>query len=284
MTIKIIALILLAALVTATISGIFGMAGGLIFMGVIASFMGVAEAMVVHGAVQSISNSYRAYLLKGHVRWDIFVKICIGAVPALALLVLLRYVPSKGVLFMVLGLLPILLWLPKNWISLDAQKPAHAVFLGFCVTGLNLVAGVAGPALDMFFVKTKMPRHEIVATKSHHNVCIAFNENFLFRHSDADGCEARWLAALVVLRRCRAVYYDWYICRNPHIKPHEQCRFSQLHQISGQRYWRGLCISRRGIAGLVIKIGFNYQGAGGVGISLLRSNSTRNIRFSRRIS
>lgn len=166
MTIKIIALILLTALVTATISGIFGMAGGLIFMGVIASFMGVAEAMVVHGAVQGVSNAYRAYLLKGHVRWDIFLRICMGAVPALALLVLLRYVPSKGMLFLVLGLLPILLWLPKNWISLDAQKPAHAVFLGFCVTGLNLVAGVAGPALDMFFVKTKMPRHEIVATKA----------------------------------------------------------------------------------------------------------------------
>ena len=166
MTIKIIALILFAALITATISGIFGMAGGLIFMGVIASFMGVAEAMVVHGAVQSISNSYRAYLLKGHVRWDIFLKICIGALPALALLLLLHYVPSKGVLFMALGLLPILLWLPKHWITLDAQKSHHAVFLGFCVTALNLVAGVAGPALDMFFVKTKMPRHEIVATKA----------------------------------------------------------------------------------------------------------------------
>jgi len=166
MTIKIIILILFSALVTATISGIFGMAGGLIFMGVIASFMGVAEAMVVHGAVQSISNSYRAYLLKGHVRWDIFLRICIGAIPALALLLLLRYVPSKGVLFMALGFLPILLWLPKRWISLDAQKTHHAVFLGFCVTGLNLVAGVAGPALDMFFVKTKMPRHEIVATKA----------------------------------------------------------------------------------------------------------------------
>lgn len=128
--------------------------------------MGVAEAMVVHGAVQSISNSYRAYLLKGHVRWDVFLKVCMGAIPALALLVMLSYIPSKGVLFLVLGLLPILLWLPKKWFSLDAQTPAHAVFLGFCVTGLNLVAGVAGPALDMFFVKTKMPRHEIVATKA----------------------------------------------------------------------------------------------------------------------
>ena len=34
------------------------------------------------------------------------------------------------------------------------------------MTGLNLVAGVAGPALDMFFVRTEMPRHDIVATKA----------------------------------------------------------------------------------------------------------------------
>ncbi len=166
MTIKLIILILVSALITAGISGIFGMAGGLIFMGVIASFMGVAEAMVVHGAVQSVSNSYRAHLLKGHVRWDIFLRVVVGSLPALAALILLSFIPSKGVLFMALGLLPILLWLPKNWITLDAQNPPHAVFCGFCVTALNLVAGVAGPALDMFFVKTKMPRHEIVATKA----------------------------------------------------------------------------------------------------------------------
>ena len=32
--------------------------------------------------------------------------------------------------------------------------------------GLNLVAGVAGPALDVFFVKTTLTRQQIVATKA----------------------------------------------------------------------------------------------------------------------
>jgi len=121
---------------------------------------------VVHGAVQSVSNSYRAYLLKDNIRWDVFGKIALGSIPALALLAFAAYVPSKVVLFLVLGLLPILLWLPKGWISFDAQISSHAILCGFCVTGLNLVAGVAGPAMDMFFVKTDMPRHEIVATKA----------------------------------------------------------------------------------------------------------------------
>jgi len=166
MSLNILGLVFIAALVSATISGIFGMAGGLIFMGVIASFMGVAEAMIVHGAVQSVSNSYRAYLLKDNIRWDVFVKIAWGAIPALAVLGLVSYVPSKGVLFLALGLLPLLLWLPKTWIRFDAQIPWHGFLCGFYVTGLNLVAGVAGPALDMFFVKTNMSRREIVATKA----------------------------------------------------------------------------------------------------------------------
>lgn len=166
MSFNILALILFAALVTACISGVFGMAGGLIFMGVIASFLGVAEAMVVHGAVQSIANASRAFLLRDAIRWDVFFKIVLGSLPAVFLLVLASYIPSKGVLFCVLGFLPVLLWLPKRLIHLDAQIPLHALFCGFCATGLNLIAGAAGPALDMFFIRTDMPRHEVVATKA----------------------------------------------------------------------------------------------------------------------
>lgn len=159
-------IILIAALITACISGIFGMAGGLIFMGVIASLMGVAEAMVVHGAVQSLSNSYRSYLLHSDIRWDILGYELLGAVPSVGLLALVAFVPEKGVLFLVLGLLPFLLWLPKGVFQGDAEKPLHAVFCGFLVMALNLVAGVAGPALDFFFVKTTLTRQEVVATKA----------------------------------------------------------------------------------------------------------------------
>jgi len=163
---KLALLILISAMITACISGIFGMAGGMIFMGIIASIMGVAEAMVVHGAVQSVSNSSRAYMLKSDVRWDILGYKFIGALPTIGLLALIMFVPEKGMLFLVLGLLPFLLWLPKGWLQGDANKPLHAVFCGALVMGLNLVAGVAGPALDFFYVKTALTRKEIVATKA----------------------------------------------------------------------------------------------------------------------
>lgn len=160
------ALILVAAFFTAIISGLFGMAGGLIFMGVIALFLGVAEAMVLHGAVQSVSNSYRAFLLRENVRWDILGWTAVGALPAALLMLSVSFMPSKAQLYLALGLLPLLLWFPKRWLSGDAQKPAHAVLCGAMVMGLNLSAGVAGPALDFFYVKTTLTRQQIVATKA----------------------------------------------------------------------------------------------------------------------
>ena len=163
---KLAALILVSAAITACISGMFGMAGGMIFMGIIASLMGMAEAMVVHGAVQSVSNSYRSYLLRADIRWDILGFQLLGALPAISVLALISYIPGKGVLFIILGLLPFLLWLPRGLFQGDAQKPLHAMFCGAMVIGLNLSAGVAGPALDFFYVKTSLSRKEIVATKA----------------------------------------------------------------------------------------------------------------------
>ncbi len=163
---KLVLLILFSALITAFISGVFGMAGGMIFMGIIVSVMGVAEAMVMHGAVQSFSNGFRCYLLRPDIRWDIVGYKVLGAVPTIGLLAFAAYIPQKYVLYLVLGTLPFLLWLPRGWMQGDINKPLHAVFCGFMVIGLNLVAGVAGPALDFFYVKTSLGRKEIVATKA----------------------------------------------------------------------------------------------------------------------
>ena len=142
------------------------MAGGMIFMGIIASIMGVSEAMVVHGAVQSVSNSSRAWMLRADIRWDILGFTFLGALPAIGLLALVAFVPNKATLFIVLGLLPFILWLPKGVFQGDAAKPSHAMICGAIVMGLNLSAGVAGPALDFFYVKTTLTRKEIVATKA----------------------------------------------------------------------------------------------------------------------
>jgi uncharacterized membrane protein YfcA len=78
--------ILATVLVTAFISGIFGMAGGLILMGVLAALLPVATAMVVHGVVQMVSNGYRALLWRKYISWPVFGRYALGSLAAFGLL------------------------------------------------------------------------------------------------------------------------------------------------------------------------------------------------------
>jgi uncharacterized membrane protein YfcA len=158
--------ILAMALVTSLVSGVFGMAGGLMLMGGLAVVLPVQAALVTHGLIQMVANGWRAILHRKHVNWRIVGLYALGSAGVAGVLALISYVPSKPLLYLLLGLVPGLTWLPKRVLQLDAAKPAQALLCGVLVTGLNLLAGVAGPLLDIFFIRTDMTRHRIVATKA----------------------------------------------------------------------------------------------------------------------
>ena len=158
--------IILMAFVTATLSGVFGMAGGLVLMGALALVLPVRAAFVTHGLLQLVANGWRTILHRQHVRWDIVGWYAAASLLAGLAVTAIAFSPSKPLLFLLLGLVPFLTWLPQGWIRLDAARPAQAFLSGLTVTGLNLTAGVAGPLLDIFFVRTELTRHAIVATKA----------------------------------------------------------------------------------------------------------------------
>lgn len=160
------AFVLLAAFVTAAVSGVLGMAGGLLLLGALLLVLPVAVAFVVHGLLQLVSNGWRATLQRRHIRWTVVGCYAAGALVATGVVTLVSYVPGKPLTYLLLGLIPGLVWLPKGWLRLDAERRGHAVAAGLLVTGINLVAGVAGPMLDVFFVHTSWGRHAIVATKA----------------------------------------------------------------------------------------------------------------------
>ncbi len=196
------AFLLVTAFLTATLSGIFGMAGGLVLMGALAFILPVSVAFVTHGILQLVANGWRAVLHRQHLQWTILGWYALASVTAAIIVVLIAYVPSKPLLFLSLGLVPMLVWLPKNWLSLDAAKPSHALISGFLVTGLNLSVGVAGPLLDVFFVRTALTRHQIVATKaatqvfSHLAKIIVYGAPFLLQ--GRTGLPPLWLFAMAI--------------------------------------------------------------------------------------
>lgn len=156
----------MTVLLTAFLSGIFGMAGGMILMGVLAATLPVATAMIVHGAIQMVSNGYRAFLWRADINWAIFRRYALGSLAAVALLFALSWRPDTQAVYLMLGLVTLLVWIPKTLLDLDIQKRFQAEMAGFVVQALNTVAGVAGPMLDLFFVRTDMTRQKIVATKA----------------------------------------------------------------------------------------------------------------------
>jgi len=160
-------LILIAiAFLTATLSGVFGMAGGLALIGALTLMLPVNAAFVTHGLLQLVANGWRAILYRRHVQWRIVGLYALASLAAGIVVALAGYTPSKPLVFLLLGLVPMLVWLPRKWIRLDAARPHQALISGFLVTSLNLTAGVAGPLLDIFFVRTELTRHQIVATKA----------------------------------------------------------------------------------------------------------------------
>ncbi|MGR4891130.1 TSUP family transporter [Sphingopyxis sp. LARHCG72] len=159
-------LIVIAAFLTSILSGVFGMAGGLIFMGLLAWLLPAAFALALHGVIQFASNTWRFLLHRRHVAWPVLLWFGIGAAAAIGLFSLLIFSPTRFYVFLGLGLMPILVWLPERWLSLDATRPGHAIGGGFVSTGLALVSGVSGPVTDLLFVHSKLNRHQVVATKA----------------------------------------------------------------------------------------------------------------------
>ncbi len=159
-------LIAITVIATATLSGIFGMAGGIVLMGMLLVILPVGSAMMLHGATQAVSNGYRAILTRSHIVWPIFTFYIGGAFIALAVLSAISFVPDKALVFLCVGAVPFIAAALPSHLSLDITKTGMPVFCGFIITLINLVAGVAGPLLDAFFVKSDLTRHQVVATKA----------------------------------------------------------------------------------------------------------------------
>lgn len=160
------ALLSASALVTSFISGILGMAGGMILMGVLLAVVSVPTAMLLHGTTQLASNGWRAWLWREHIDRRIFAGYALGSLIILGLYTLIQFIVSKPVAYLILGLTPFLATaLPESW-HLNVERKGHSFVCGAICTALQLASGVSGPILDSFFVRAKMNRHQVVATKA----------------------------------------------------------------------------------------------------------------------
>jgi uncharacterized protein len=153
-------------LASSFISGLFGMAGGMILLGVMLIFMDVAPAMVLFGIIQGVSNGWRATLWWRYVEWSVVWRFLVGSTLIFLLLRSVALLPSKATLYFTLGLLPFAADLVPKRVSLDITRPGVPYVAGALIIVLQLMAGAAGHILDVFFQKSRLDRKTIVATKA----------------------------------------------------------------------------------------------------------------------
>ena len=166
MTLTLAAGILLAVLATSVLSGILGMAGGVILMAVLVATLSVSGAMVLHGAVQAASNGARFVFLRQHMMWSVVPPYMAGAALVVILFSLASFVPDPAVVLVLVGTLPWLARILPKTGKLDVRQPVTAMCCGSVVTGAQLLAGASGPLLDAFYVNTPVDRFRVVATKA----------------------------------------------------------------------------------------------------------------------
>lgn len=161
--------ILFTVFATSILSGILGMAGGMVLLAVLVSLLPVASAMMLHGAVQAMANGSRCWFLRHHVQWRILPPYLAGAAVAVAGFAALRVLPDPAVVLLAVGLLP---WLARLvparliFARLDMSRPATAVACGLLVTAAQLLAGASGPLLDLFYLRSPLSAHQVVASKA----------------------------------------------------------------------------------------------------------------------
>jgi len=165
-SVAILALLAISALVTSFISGILGMAGGMILMGILLAVMPVPVAMMMHGITQLASNGWRALMWRREVDWRIFRGYLYGTIVTTIIFALVKIVVGKPVALIAMGLTPfIALALPEK-LHLNVERRGHATACGIICSTLSLTSGVSGPILDLFFVRSGMGRHAVIATKA----------------------------------------------------------------------------------------------------------------------
>ena len=198
------AIVLIAVLVTAVLSGVLGMAGGMILMAVLVSALPVATAMVVHGIAQGTSNGARVWFLRRHVMWNVVPPYLLGGALATGVFVWVAFVPEPGLVLILVGASPWLARLVPFLRGLDIRQRGTSVACGTTVTAAQLLAGASGPLLDAFYLGTDVDRRQIVATKAvtqtiGHVVKIAYYGVVVGRLADAASAPIAWWLIVGIL-------------------------------------------------------------------------------------
>ena len=166
----------LASLVTAAISAMLGMAGGILLLAVMLCFLSHGEAIPTHAVVQLASNGTRVLAFFEHVDRRAFGRFLLGVLPGWALGVGLLWSlgePQRAEPFLkaligafILGMT----FVPRRPVGASAEngtgERGHLWLAGFLAGVAAMTVGTVGPLIAPFFPQAGLLKERLIATKA----------------------------------------------------------------------------------------------------------------------
>lgn len=168
MLISVSTLIILAlsAFFTSILAGTIGMGGGLIFVGILASFVDVAYVIPLHAALMVVSNGSRIVLFLKHINWRIVGFYSLGLLPgSVAGIYIFKLLPKELVKLMI-GIFIIAAVMTPLKPSKNRIGDKLFVLVGLLAGFFGIFFGASGPITAPFYIRRGIIKENFIATKA----------------------------------------------------------------------------------------------------------------------
>jgi len=167
-------ILIIAALLTSSISAVTGVGGGIILLGIMAILIPEGYMVIaLHGIIQMVSNGTRTFVFRGHIKKNLISEYFIGAIVGLGLSIFIVYVLmhfhnvttanqiSFDYLKPIIGLY--ILWYLYLRGPKKEQKNKLFIIVGFISGISSIFIGAVGPLIAPFFLRSDLNKENIIA-------------------------------------------------------------------------------------------------------------------------
>lgn len=163
----------IVALITAAISAVLGMGGGILLLATMLCFLSHGEAIPTHAAVQIASNGTRVLVFLENVDYGALARFMLGAVPGAGLGMLLLWAlgepqESEPYLKTLIGaFILVATYLPTRKVEGRSSRAGWDFSaIGLLAGGAALTVGAIGPLIAPAFARRDFLKERLIATKA----------------------------------------------------------------------------------------------------------------------
>jgi len=156
-------LLILAALLTSTLTAVVGIGGGMILIAFMPGLLPASAIIPVHGIVQLFSNSSRAFFGWQHIHWGFTTSFIAGSIVGGSVAAgITRQIDLEYTPLLIAGYILLTVWGPK----LQFKRAPRGEFftIGLLQTGLSMIVGATGPLGQASMLAKGLKRDALVVT------------------------------------------------------------------------------------------------------------------------